>query len=61
MATDPLPNLPRKGWRELIAALPRKAGEGRVKVSGYRIVGITYSAPARMPVGQRAVIVLSRV
>jgi hypothetical protein len=27
----------------------------------YRIVGITYSAPARMPAGQRAVTVLSRV
>jgi hypothetical protein len=27
----------------------------------YRIVGMTYSAPARMPVGQRAVIVLRRV
>jgi hypothetical protein len=26
-----------------------------------RIVGMTYSAPARMPVGQRAVIVLRRV
>ena len=30
-------------------------------VTGYRIVGMTYSAPARMPVGQRAVIVFSRV
>jgi hypothetical protein len=27
----------------------------------YRIVGMTKSAPARMPVGQREVIVLSRV
>src|SRR5260221_6539931 len=27
----------------------------------YRIVGITYSAPARMPVGQRPVTVFSRV
>jgi hypothetical protein len=27
----------------------------------HRIVGMTYSAPARMPVGQRAVIVLRRV
>jgi len=27
----------------------------------YRIVGMTYSAPARMPAGQRAVTVLSRV
>jgi hypothetical protein len=27
----------------------------------YRIVGITYSAPARMPVGQRAVTVFSLV
>jgi hypothetical protein len=27
----------------------------------YRIVGMTYSAPARMPVGQRAVTVLRRV
>jgi len=26
-----------------------------------RIVGMTYSAPARMPVGQRDVIVFSRV
>ena len=33
----------------------------RLQGPAYRIVGITYSAPARMPVGQRAVIVLSRV
>src|SRR6266851_5902027 len=30
-------------------------------VRGYRIVGITYSAPARIPVGQRAVTVLRRL
>ena len=32
-----------------------------IVLSAYRIVGITYSAPARMPVGQRALIVLRRV
>src|SRR5712691_1706997 len=30
-------------------------------VPGYRIVGITYSAPARIPAGQRAVTVFKRL
>jgi len=32
-------------------------GASDMTAEPYRIVGITYSAPARMPVGQRAVIV----
>lgn len=34
---------------------------GDVRTPAYPIVGITKSAPARMPVGQRVVMVLSRV
>ena len=42
-----------------------KPVNGRLLPAGredlHRIVGMTYSAPARMPVGQRAVIVFRRV
>jgi hypothetical protein len=43
-----------------------RALNGRLPPAGrsldlHRIVGMTYSAPARMPVGQRAVTVLRRV
>ena len=36
-------------------------GQPEDDIPAYRIVGITNSAPARMPVGQRAVTVFSRV
>jgi hypothetical protein len=45
-----------RGGSSLRGVGPSPASDAR-----YRIVGMTYSAPARMPVGQRAVIVLRRV
>jgi hypothetical protein len=45
---------PRSGWEGAGTNL-------KPERSPYRIVGMMYSAPARMPVGQRAVTVLSLV
>ena len=51
---------PDKWWTQ--HCQPRQElGRRRRRESPHRIVGMTYSAPARMPVGQRAVTVLRRV
>ena len=46
---------------EKAPGLEKTAALGLVSLSLYRIVGMTNSEPARMPVGQRVVIVLSLV
>ena len=45
----------------LMVPLPRGRGKIHMEAAAQRIVGMMYSAPARMPVGQRAVTVFSRV
>jgi hypothetical protein len=45
----------------MLRMVPLPPHRGGGTKNHYRMVGITYSAPARMPVGQREVMVLSFV